>query len=101
LLLLALPGASQAAVASCYGNEGGQWRTAQGLPYHAWGVSAAHKTHPFGSRWRVTNSANGRSVIVPVTDRGPYVRGREWDLSLGACHAIGLSLGHVTVERVF
>ena len=61
---------------------------------------AAHRTLPFGSRVRVRNLANGRSVIVTIVDRGPFVRGRVIDLSRGAANAIGASdLMRVEVTR--
>ena len=87
------------AVASCYGRENGQTRTAQGKPYDPDRLSAAHKSLPFGTRLRVT--FRGRSAELTVNDRGPYVRGREFDLSLGTCRAIGLlgqGVGAIAVE---
>jgi rare lipoprotein A len=89
---------ADAAVASCYGNERGQIRTATGARYNPNGLTAAHRRLPFGTVVRVTNIANGRSVTVRINDRGPFIRGREFDLSLGACRAIGLSLGHIKAE---
>ena len=59
---------------------------------------AAHRTLPIGTLARVTNNANGQSVIVRINDRGPFIRGRSIDLSLGACRTIGLSLGLVRIE---
>ena len=53
-------------------------------------MTAAHKSLPFGSRLRVTNLANQRSVLVTVNDRGPFVRGRILDLSAGAANVIGM-----------
>ena len=58
--------------------------TANGERFNAYGHSTAHRTLPFGTRLRVTNQANGKSVIVYVNDRGPYVSGRSLDLSYGA-----------------
>ncbi|CAA2140248.1 septal ring lytic transglycosylase RlpA family protein [Hyphomicrobium sp. ghe19] len=52
---------------------------------------AAHRTLPFGTRVKVRNLANGRSVIVTIVDRGPFVKGRIIDLSEGAANAIGSS----------
>lgn len=52
---------------------------------------AAHRTIPFGTRVKVKNLANGRSVIVTIVDRGPFVKGRIIDLSEGAANAIGSS----------
>lgn len=101
LTLCALTAMAHAAVASCYGNEHHQIRTAQGQPYDPRLLTAAHRSAAFGSRWRITNVRNGRSVVVQINDRGPYVKGRDLDLSLGACRAIGLSLGQVSMERVF
>ena len=89
---------SHAEIASCYGTEGGQNRTATGAPYNPWGLTAAHRTLPFGTQVRVTNLRNGRTVTVTINDRGPFVRGRSIDLSLGACSAIGLSLGLVRLD---
>jgi rare lipoprotein A len=54
-------------------------------------MTAAHKTLPFGTRVRVTHSGNGRSVIVRINDRGPYVKGRIIDLSRAAASAIGMT----------
>lgn len=95
MLVIAHP--ASATVASCYGTETGN-RTATGARYDPNGLSAAHRTLPFGTRVRITNVANGRSVTVRINDRGPFVRGREYDLSLGACRAIGLSLGQVRAD---
>ena len=53
-------------------------------------MTAAHRTLPFGTRVRVTNTHNGRSVIVRINDRGPFVKGRSIDLSSGAARAIGM-----------
>jgi rare lipoprotein A len=62
--------------------------TANGERYNAYGKSVAHKWLPFGTRLRVTNQSNGKSVIVRVNDRGPYVGGRDLDLSYGAFSSI-------------
>jgi rare lipoprotein A (peptidoglycan hydrolase) len=55
------------------------------------GMTAAHRTLPFGTRLRVTDQKSGRSVVVVVNDRGPYVGGRVLDLSLGAARALGMT----------
>lgn len=60
-----------------------------GVPYHGSDLVSAHKTLPFGTRVRVTNEQNGRSVVVQISDRGPYVAGRCLDLSNAAMEAIG------------
>jgi len=64
-------------------------------------MTAAHRTLPFGTQVRVTNSRNGRSVIVRINDCGPFVKGRAIDLSSGAARAIGMtSTGNVRMEVI-
>lgn len=77
-------------LASHYGvGDGYHGRTtANGETFNAYGKTVAHRWLPFGTRLRVTNSHNGRSVIVLVTDRGPYAGGRDLDLSYGAFSSI-------------
>lgn len=77
-------------VASWYGNEFHGRRTASGQVFDQEQLTAAHKTLPFGTRLRVTNLRNGRSVFVTVTDRGPYARNRQLDVSFGAARRLGL-----------
>lgn len=78
--------AKQCTVASYYGvGDGYHGRTtANGERFNAYGVSAAHPSLPFGSRLLVSNPSNGKTVVVKVNDRGPYVHGRGIDLSYGA-----------------
>jgi rare lipoprotein A len=59
--------------------------------YDAGGLTAAHRTLPFGTRVRVTNTTNGRSVVVRIADRGPYIHGRSIDLSHSAAAAVGMT----------
>ena len=88
---------AQSGIASVY-SEG---RTATGERVVASGMTAAHRTLPFGTMVRVTNTNNGRSVVVRINDRGPFVKGRIIDLTPGAAHAIGIAgLGAVTVDVV-
>ena len=75
-------------VISAYYWEG--QHTASGQPFNPHGMTAAHRTLPFGTRLTVTNPRTGKSVIVVVNDRGPFVAGVSLDLSLGAAQAIGL-----------
>jgi rare lipoprotein A len=92
--------AGQRGQASWYGHEGGS-KTANGERYHPGGLTAAHRTLPMGSRVRVTNNRNGRSVVVRINDRGPFTGGRIIDLSEGAAAAIGIKsngVGNVTIE---
>lgn len=64
--------------------------TANGERYNHNGISAAHKTLPFGTRVVVTDRRTGRSILVRINDRGPFVRGRIIDLSTGAQRALGM-----------
>jgi rare lipoprotein A len=54
-------------------------------------MTAAHRSLPFGTKVRVTNRRNGRSVVVRINDRGPYVRGRVIDVTPAAADALGFS----------
>jgi rare lipoprotein A len=64
--------------------------TANGERFNPMGLTAAHRKLPFGTRVKVTNLRNGKSVIVRINDRGPFIKGRVIDLSLGAAKVIGL-----------
>ena len=99
LLALSLPVAAQSGLASVYGYESG--RTASGEPAVPGGLTAAHRSLPFGTHVRVTNKRNGRSVVVRINDRGPYSANRIIDLTPAAARALGFSgLAPVTVEKV-
>jgi len=99
--LVCLEGAAQAEVATYYGQEFAGHRTASGEKFNPGAMTAAHRTLPFGTRVRVTNSRNGRSIIVRINDRGPLVKGRVIDLSSGAARAIGMdSTGNVRMEVI-
>ena len=65
--------------------------TASGEKFNAQGLTAAHRTLPFGTRLRVTDVATGRSVTVRVNDRGPFVNGRVVDVSHGAADKLGIT----------
>ncbi|MFN3678319.1 septal ring lytic transglycosylase RlpA family protein [Thermosynechococcus sp.] len=77
-------------LASWYGPGFHGARTANGERFDQEALTAAHRTLPFGTRVRVTNLQNGRSVVVRINDRGPFTGGREIDLSRSAAAAIGL-----------
>lgn len=77
-------------VASWYGPGFHGNRTANGERFDQYAMTAAHRTLPFGTRVRVTNLSNGRSVVVRINDRGPFSPGRSLDLSKGAASAIGM-----------
>lgn len=86
-------------VASWYGDGFAGQRTASGERFDPARFTAAHRTLPFGTRLRVTHLRTGRSVEVVVNDRGPYVRGRDLDLSRAAAEVIGLvGGGHADVR---
>jgi peptidoglycan lytic transglycosylase len=88
---------AQSGVASVYAYSGG--KTASGERASPGGLTAAHRTLPFGTHVRVTNRRNGRSVVVRINDRGPFVKGRIIDLTPAAAQALGISgLGQVTVD---
>jgi rare lipoprotein A len=64
-------------------------KTASGQRFDPNGLSAAHRTLPFGTKLRLTNPNNGRSIIVTVNDRGPFIRGTGLDVSRGAAQQLG------------
>jgi rare lipoprotein A len=66
-------------------------RTASGSSFNRDLSTAAHRSLPFGTRVRVTDLATSKSVVVRITDRGPWVRGRILDLSLGAARSLGIT----------
>ncbi|MBX9571744.1 MAG: septal ring lytic transglycosylase RlpA family protein [Candidatus Obscuribacterales bacterium] len=76
--------------ASFYGDRFHGRKTANGERYDQWGMTVAHKTLPFGTILEVTNPANGKSVILRVNDRGPFVKGRVLDVSTAAAHKLGM-----------
>lgn len=91
---------SYSAASSYSGSGGGSgiasyyWQgqqTASGARFNPNGMTAAHRTLPFGTRVQVTNHSNGRSVTVTINDRGPFIKGRVIDLSRGAASAIGMT----------
>jgi peptidoglycan lytic transglycosylase len=93
-------GRSFSGMASFYGNESGS-KTASGQRFNQNALTAAHRSLPFGTKLRVSHG--GRSVVVTINDRGPFIRGRVLDLSTGAARAIGLTsagVGRVTAEVV-
>jgi rare lipoprotein A len=90
---------AESGIASVYEYSGSH--TASGERMVSGGLTAAHRTLPFGTMVRVTNQATGRSVVVRINDRGPFVHGRVIDLSPAAASALGFSgLAHVTLDVV-
>lgn len=94
---------TQRGKATYYSKKATGRRTANGDRLHHDSMTCAHRTFPFGTLLKVTCEGNGRSVVVRVNDRGPFVRGRIIDLSWGAARELGIlsqGVASVTVERV-
>jgi rare lipoprotein A len=95
------PSGVQEGIATWYGPGFHGRRTASGERFDRNAMTLAHRHMPFGTRVRVTNLKNGRSVIGRVNDRGPFVRGRAFDLSQGMARRLGISgAGKVRVEII-
>ena len=93
----------QSGKASYYGKAHHGKRTASGVRFNMHGLTAAHRTLPFGTKLRVTSKDTGKSVIVTVNDRGPYHGNRILDLSQEAARQLGMikrGVGQVTIERI-
>jgi rare lipoprotein A len=101
LIFFATPAyAKQTVRATWYGHELAGNRTASGERFNPKGLTAAHRSLPFGTCLRVGNPKTGRSVSVRVNDRGPFTKGVSLDLSYGAARAIGMhSTQNVTVNK--
>ena len=84
---------SQTGIASVYGNGDGYAgrKTANGERMNPRAMTAAHRTLPFGTRVAVVNQRNGKQVVVRISDRGPFIRGRIIDLTPAGARAIGFS----------
>ena len=83
-------GSAETGKASWYGTQHHGRRTASGEPFDQHALTAAHRTLPFGTRVKVTNLNNQRSVVVRINDRGPFRRGRVIDLSRAAAEQLDL-----------
>lgn len=101
-LLVAIPSWAQdtEGKASYYHNSLHGRRMSNGQPYDKNKMTCAHRTLPFGTKLRVTNPTNGRQVIVEVTDRGPFVRGRIIDLSYAAARELGTLMAGVGLVQI-
>jgi rare lipoprotein A len=100
---VAPPSTGRVTVASWYGPGFQGRRTSSGETFNRNDLTAASRTLPLGTRVRVTNLNNGRSVVVRINDRGPYVRGRGIDLSQRAAERIGLTrrgVARVQIDRL-
>lgn len=91
-------GWTQTGVASWYGRDFHKRMTASGEAYNMYAMTAAHKTLPLHSRVRVNNLQNGKTVVVRINDRGPYVEGRIIDLTKKAAQKLGMV--HTGTARV-
>ena len=94
------PGTRVVGFASWYGQRHQGRATASGEAFDMTKLTAAHRTMPFGTRLRVTNVENGRSVVVRVNDRGPWVDDRVLDVSLAAARALGMTGDGVTKVEI-
>ena len=90
----------ESGLASFYGPEFNHRRTASGERFDPKGLTAAHRTLPFGTRVRVTNLENGRRVIVRINDRGPFRKGRVLDLSPAAARRLGFTAQGIARVRL-
>ena len=90
---------TQIGIASYYGKKFHKKLTANGETFNMYKVSAAHKSYPLGTKVRVTNLKNGKSVKLVINDRGPFVRGRIIDLSYKAARKLDfVNQGTVKVQ---
>jgi rare lipoprotein A len=94
------PGTRIVGFASWYGQRHQGRETASGETFDMNKLTAAHRTMPFGTRLRVTNVENGRSVVVRVNDRGPWVNDRVLDVSLAAAKTLGMTGDGVTKVEI-
>src|SRR5262245_51785618 len=100
LIIFSTPAFADQPVATWYGHEYAGNRTASGERFNPNGLTAAHRSLPFGTCLRVANPKTGRSVSVRVNDRGPFTKGVSLDLSHGAARAIGMRVTqNVTVAK--
>ncbi|MPR02076.1 septal ring lytic transglycosylase RlpA family protein [Pseudomonas sp. MAFF 212408] len=83
-------GSDESGTASYYGAKHHGNKTASGEPFNQNTLTAAHRRLPFGTQVKVTNLANGRSVVVRINDRGPHTRGRLIDVSRRAAEQLGM-----------
>jgi len=100
LIIFSTPAFAGQTVATWYGQEHAGKRTASGERFNPAGLTAAHRSLPFGTFLRVSNPKTGRSVSVRINDRGPFTKGVSLDLSHGAARAIGMpSTQTVNVDK--
>ncbi|MGB5831645.1 MAG: septal ring lytic transglycosylase RlpA family protein [Thiohalocapsa sp.] len=100
LLLLPTSAVAAEGMASYYGKGFHGRRTASGQRFNQNAMTAAHRSLRFGTRVRVTNLRNRKSVVVTINDRGPFAKGRIVDLSRGAAHRLGMIKSGVARVRL-
>ena len=94
----AAPASAQCGKASWYALHS---KTANGERMQPYALTAAHRSLPFGTKIRVSNKKTGKSVVVRINDRGPFIRGRFLDLSKGAARSIGMGgVGSVCMAKI-
>ena len=91
---------TQIGIASYYGKKFNKKRTANGEIFNMYKVSAAHKSYPLGTKVRVTNLENGKSIKLVINDRGPFVKGRIIDLSYRAARKLDFVNQGTTKVRI-
>ena len=91
---------TQIGIASYYGKKFHKKRTANGEIFNMYKVSAAHKSYPLGTKVRVTNLENGKSIKLVINDRGPFVKGRIIDLSYKAARKLDFVNQGTTKVRI-
>lgn len=100
LSLIMLVTTANADMASWYGGKFHGRTTASGEIYNMYSLTAAHKTMKFGTKVKVTNLSNNKSVVVRINDRGPFIKGRVIDLSKKANQIIDCELCKVSLKIV-
>lgn len=100
LSLIMLVTTANAGMASWYGGKFHGRTTASGEVYNMYSLTAAHKTMKFGTKVKVTNLSNNKSVIVRINDRGPFIKGRVIDLSKKANQIIDCELCKVSLKII-
>lgn len=100
IALMSVPASAETGIASYYGKGHHGKLTASGERFNMNELTGAHRTHRFGTILLVTNLRNGRTVRVTINDRGPFVRRRVIDLSLGAAQVLGMVRSGTAVVRL-
>ena len=98
LMLTTIIASAETGIASYYGKQFHGRRAASGAIYNMYALTAAHKTLPFGSKVKVTNLENKKSVVLKITDRGPFTPGRVIDVSKKANQLLQCDLCKVNVK---